>query len=259
MILSGKTIVVGGVGRGMSRKLSRQAAAVGARMVLAGCEQDVIEEVAAEIAAAGNVALPVLADLARPEDCTQVVKTAIAAFGQIDGIVNSAYRASFVPFAEADLADWRTVFDVTLFAPLNLTKAALPAFEAVGQGVVVNISSMVTRRALKGQGAYAAAKAALQATTRQLALELGPKNIRVNNVVMGHMWGYPVQSYFSSLAAETGISVEELKARTAANIPLGHVPTDEACADAIIMLLSDYAGEVTGATLDINGGEYMPQ
>ncbi len=259
MILSGKTIIVGGVGRGMSRKLSRQGAAVGANMVLAGCEQDVIEEVAAEIVAAGNTAIPVLADLARPEDCERAVAAAIAAFSRLDGIVNSAYKASFVPFVEADLADWRAIFDVTLFAPLNLTKAALPAFAAAGKGVVINISSMVTRRPLKGQGAYAAAKAALQAATRQLALELGPSNVRVNSVVMGHMWGYPVQNYIAGLSAETGISVEDLKARIAADIPLGHIPTDEACADAIIMLLSDYAGEVSGASLDINAGEYMPQ
>jgi NAD(P)-dependent dehydrogenase (short-subunit alcohol dehydrogenase family) len=259
MILAGKTIIVGGVGRGMSRKLSRQGAAVGANMVLAGCEASVIEEIAAEIRETDNMAIPVLADLARPEDCVRVVDAALDRFGHIDGVVNSAYKASFVSFAEADMADWRAIFDVTLFAPLNLTKAVLPAFEVAGKGVVVNISSMVTRRPLKGQGAYAAAKAALQATTRQLALELGPKNIRVNNVVMGHMWGHPVQSYFKTLSAQTGASIEELKAHTAANIPLGHIPTDEACADAIIMLLSDYAGEVSGATLDINGGEYMAQ
>jgi NAD(P)-dependent dehydrogenase (short-subunit alcohol dehydrogenase family) len=259
MILSGKTIVVGGVGRGMSRKLSRQGAAVGANMVLAGIEADVIAEVAGEIADAGHAAISVHADLARPEDCVRVVERALAHFGRIDGIVNSAYKASFVPFAEADLADWREIFDVTLFAPLNLTKAALPAFALAGKGVVVNISSMVTRKPLKGQGAYAAAKAALQAATRQLALELGPQNIRVNSVVMGHMWGYPVQNYFAGLSAQTGISIEQLKAETAAHIPLGHIPTDEGCADAILMLLSDLAGEVTGATLDINGGEYMPQ
>jgi NAD(P)-dependent dehydrogenase (short-subunit alcohol dehydrogenase family) len=259
MILAGKTIIVGGVGRGMSSKLCQQGAAVGANMVLAGRDGLVIEEIAAEIRKAGNMAIPVLADLARQEDCARVVDAALARFGRIDGIVNSAYKASFVPFAEADLADWRAIFDVTLFAPLNLTKAVLPAFEAAGKGVVINISSMVTRRPLKGQGAYAAATAALQATTRQLALELGSKNIRVNNVVMGHMWGYPVQTYFKTLSAQTGASIEELKARTADNIPLGHIPTDEACADAIIMLLSDYAGEISGATLDINGGEYMPQ
>lgn len=259
MLLSGKTIIVGGVGRGMSRKLSRQAAAVGAAVVLAGIEEDVIEEVAAEIEAGGHRALPVHADLARPEHCERVVEQALARFGRIDGLVNSAYKASFVPFADADLADWRDIFDVTLFAPLNLTKAALPAFAAGGRGSVVNISSMVTRKPLKGQGAYAAAKAALQATTRQLALELGPMNIRVNSVVMGHMWGHPVETYLAGLSAATGQSIEDLKAHTACNIPLGHIPTDAACADAIIMLLSDYAGEVTGASLDINGGEYMPQ
>ena len=259
MLLSGKTVVVGGVGRGMSRKISRQGAAVGANMVLAGIEEDVIEDVAAEIAAAGHVAIPVHADLARPEDCDRVVERALGRFGRIDGLVNSAYKASFVSFADADLADWRDIFDVTLFAPLNLTKAALPAFTAGGRGAVVNISSMVTRKPLRGQGAYAAAKAALQAATRQLALELGAQNIRVNSVVMGHMWGHPVQNYFAALSAQTGISVEDLKTETAAHIPLGHIPTDESCADAILMLLSDYAGEVTGATLDINGGEYMPQ
>ncbi len=157
------------------------------------------------------------------------------------------------------LADWRDIFDVTLFAPLNLTKAALPAFARRRPRVGGQYQQHGPRKPLKGQGAYAAAKAALQATTRQLALELGPMNIRVNSVVMGHMWGHPVESYLAGLSAATGQSIEDLKAHTAGNIPLGHIPTDDACADAIIMLLSDYASEVNGASLDINGGEYMPQ
>ena len=99
-----------------------------------------------------------------------------------------------------------------------------------------------------------AAKAALNQMTRQLAVELGGTGIRVNTALMGWMMGAPLQGYADSLGAEAGAAF--LKQR-GSEVPVGHIPPDADCAKAIYFLLSDYASEVTGAALDVNGGDWV--
>ena len=101
-------------------------------------------------------------------------------------------------------------------------------------------------------------KSALRSATKHLALELGAYNIRVNSCHMGWMWGPNVEGYFAWQAQATGRPQEELIAEVAKNIPLGAIPDDGECAKAAMFLASDYASVVTGAALDVNGGEFMP-
>jgi NAD(P)-dependent dehydrogenase (short-subunit alcohol dehydrogenase family) len=256
MLLQDKVVIITGIGPGMGRKLALEAAKVGARLVLAARSTDFLNSVAAEI---GDQAVAVTADVSKQEDCDRLAAAAIARFGRIDGLVNSAYgSAPFIPFEDSDLNDWRRSMDITVFGSLQMVKAVLPHMKKTG-GSVVNVSTMETRKTLVGHGAYVVAKVALAGVTRQLAVELGKYNIRVNTAVMGWMWGTPVESYVASIAKDTGTTVEAFKASVAANIALGRIPPDQDCAKAILLLLSDYAGEVTGASLDVNGGEYMPQ
>ena len=119
------------------------------------------------------------------------------------------------------------------------------------------INSMVTRKPVATQAGYAASKAALSSAASHLALELGRYNIRVNSAFMGWMWGPPVQGYFESLAKHGGPDVHGPRAAIEENIPLGGIPDDADCAKAAIFLASDYACAITGAALDVNGGEYM--
>jgi len=258
MLLNGKTIIVTGVGPGMGSKLCQQAAREGANVVLAARSTAFVEEVAALIEADGGRALAVAADVGKKADCEQVAERAVAAFGAVHGLVNSAYRpGNFTAFDEADLDDWRASMDVTLFGALQMIQAVLPAMKAAGGGAIVNVSTMEARKPIAGHGSYTVTKAALHASTRQLALELGRYNIRVNNAVIGWMWGATVEGYMSAMAGQSGTSVEQMVAQVAAGIPLGRIPADGDCGKAVLMLLSDYCSEVTGAALDINGGEYL--
>ena len=109
------------------------------------------------------------------------------------------------------------------------------------------------------QGGYSVSKSALTAATAQLALELGVSKIRVNSAYMGWMWGPPVENYLIDAAARQGTTVEALAATIAKSIPLGRIPDDAECAKAALFLVSDYAGAVTGAALDVNGGEFLPR
>jgi NAD(P)-dependent dehydrogenase (short-subunit alcohol dehydrogenase family) len=130
--------------------------------------------------------------------------------------------------------------------------------KAAGHGAIVNVGTMTTRKPMKGEGGYALAKAAMTCATQFLALELGPSNIRVNQAIMGWLDGPGVRFYLTMTAEQKGISEQEVYDDIASRNPLGRIPTDEACAGAILMLLSQYTSEVTGAIIDVNGGEYMP-
>lgn len=259
MILNNKTVIVTGVGPGMGGKLCAQAAREGANVVLAARSTPYIEEIAAEIRAAGGQALAVTTDVGKAEDCERLAAAALEKFGRIDGLVNSAYRpGEFTLFENADLEDWRASFEVTLFGSLRMVRAVLPAMKAAGGGSIVNISTMEARRPIAEHGAYSVSKAALHASTRQLALELGKYKIRVNNAVIGWMWGASVEGYFNAMSQQNGVPVEQMAAQVAANIALGAIPPDGECANSVLMLLSDFSSQVTGAALDINGGDFLP-
>lgn len=255
-MLKDKVVVITGIGPGMGRKLALEAAKAGAKLVLAARSTGFVEGVAKEI---GASAVAVTADVSKQADCDRLAATGVERFGRIDGLVNSAYGAAeFLSLEDGNLDDWRKAMDVTLFGSLQMVKSVLPHMKKVGGGSIVNVSTMETRKPIAGHGSYVIPKVALSGATRQLAAELGKYGIRVNTAVMGWMWGTPVEGYVNYMAQQSGQTIGQVKAGISANIALGHIPPDQDCAKSIILLLSDYACEVTGASLDINGGEFMP-
>lgn len=258
MLLDGKVVIVTGVGPGMGRKLAVLAAAEGARVALAARSAAFLEEVAGEIRAAGGTCITVPTDVGDDAACGRLVERTLEAFGRIDGLVNSAYRpATFGAFEVDGLDAWIASMDITCFGALRMAKAVLPAMKAQGGGAIVNITAMAAVQPAPGQADYATAKAALEGATRQLARELGRYGIRVNATRMGWLWGVPVRNYLHHQAQATGRSESELAAPIAARIALGVIPPDEECARTALLFVSDYTRMVTGAVLDVNGGEYF--
>jgi NAD(P)-dependent dehydrogenase (short-subunit alcohol dehydrogenase family) len=127
-----------------------------------------------------------------------------------------------------------------------------------GSGSIVMIATMAEHKPMLMNGGYTASKSALRAATKQLAMELGNSNIRLNSAHIGWMWGPAVKGYFENQSEYTGIPIETLKKVITDDIPLGRIPEDEECAKAAMILASDYASAVTGASLDVNGGMFMP-
>jgi NAD(P)-dependent dehydrogenase (short-subunit alcohol dehydrogenase family) len=127
-----------------------------------------------------------------------------------------------------------------------------------GGGAIVMVNTMVVHRPMMYNGGYGASKAALKNATAHLALELGQYGIRVNSTFMGWMWGPNVEGYVNQAAADRGVSTDVIKQEVAQNIALRRIPEDGDCAKAVIMLASDYAQVVTGACLDVNGGDFIP-
>lgn len=262
MLLNNKIVVVSGIGPGLGQELSTLAAEEGAHaVVLAARTAAKLATAEAEIQALGlgTRTLKVVTDISDRAQCEALAAAVAKEYGRIDVLFNSAYDpGQFQPIAEADLGGWQHTMNVNFFGTMHLTQACVPHMRAAGGGAIVMIATMVERKPLATQGGYAASKAALRAATKHLALELGPDNIRVNSCHMGWMWGPAVKGYFDWLAESSGRSQQDCIADVTRNIPLGHIPDDRDCAKAAVMLASDYARVVTGAGLDVNGGEFMP-
>lgn len=254
MILNEKVIIVTGAGPGMGQALCRGAASEGAKIVVTARSQEAIDAIAGDIVASGGEAIAQRCDVSRTSDCEAAAGAALARWGRIDGLVNSAYiHPEWAPLESHPIDQIAAAFDVNALGALRMAQAVIPAMKARGKGSIVNISTLATRKPMPAEGGYAMTKAALGQMTRQLAIELGGTGIRVNTALMGWMMGAPLEQYIDTL----GDGAEAFRARRAAEIPVGRIPPDADCAKAVYFLLSDYASEVTGAALDINGGDWV--
>ena len=261
MLLQDKVVIVSGIGPGLGSELALEAARQGPRLAIAARTPEKLEASEAEIRAAGfnNPVLKVPTDIADETQCRQLAESTVTEYGRIDALINSAFNpGTFEPIEQANLDGWRAAMDVNLFGTLQLTLACVPQMKQQGGGNVVMINTMVTRKPLATQSGYAASKAALASATAHLATELGPHNIRVNSAFMGWMWGPPVEFYMEMMKDSHPDGAAGVKAEVEKGIPLGRIPEDGDCAKVAIFLASDYSCAMTGAQLDVNGGEYMP-
>jgi len=259
MLLRDKVVIVSGVGPGLGQELAYGAGREGARVVLAARTAAFLEEVRAKLEAAGTESLAVPTDITARDQCQRLVQATLARFGRIDALINSAYTMGKVMrFEEADLERWQVPIKVNLFGSLQLSQQVVAPMKAQGGGAVVMVGSITARKPMVNDTAYAASKAALQAAARNLALELGGYRIRVNTAMLGRMWGPNVEAQVARVATSRGVPFDEVKREFAARMALPEIPDDAECAGAVLFLASDYARAITGATLDINGGEWMP-
>lgn len=260
MLLKDKVVIVSGIGPGLGIELALEAARQGARLAICARTQSKLDDAVKQIAALGlnTQVLALATDISRREQCKALAQKTREKFGRIDALINSAYDPGSFDFIEnANLDGWKRALDVNLFGTMNLTLEVVPAMKAQGGGSIVMVNTMVTRKPMATQAGYGASKAALASATQHLALELGKHGIRVNSTFMGWMWGPSVEGYFQGLSKQTGQSIEALRAGVEKNIPLGRIPEDGDCAKAAIFLASDYSCAMTGANLDVNGGEYL--
>jgi NAD(P)-dependent dehydrogenase (short-subunit alcohol dehydrogenase family) len=256
VIVRDKVLVLTGVGPGMGRRLALEAVREGARVALGARSKATIEALADEINSSGGQAIAVPTDVQDSNQCVRLAEATVNRFGRIDGLTNAAYSVSEACDAgAADLNNWTNTINVICFGALRMAQAVIPAMKRQANGSIVNISSMVTRKPPPRRGDYTIAKTALNGLTRQLALELGPAGIRVNTASIGWMWGSEVQRVVREMAAGMNKSEQQFVGEITARIPLGLVPSEQDCSRAVLFLLSDYSKAITGAHLDVNGGE----
>lgn len=258
MLLQDRVCIVSGIGPGMGRDVSLALAKEGAHIVLAARTQEKLDEVAEEVRALGRKALCVATDIAKKRDCVYLAEAAQAELGRIDVLVNNAFLGGkYVPVEEADLDDWRKVFDVNLYGSIQLSQAVIPYMKAQGGGSIIMINSMSMRIIEPRFAGYAASKGALMTAAQTMAKELGAFKIRVNSVVPGYIWGPALQGYFNSIAKQKGISPDDVYKDIASRTALNHIPDSEEIAGAVVFFASDLSRVVTGQALDVNGGHYF--
>lgn len=239
-ILTGKVVLVAGVGPGLGRSLATRSAASGADVVLAARNRDRLEAVAEEVRALGRRAYAIPTDLTDPPAVASLADGAVAAAGRLDAVVHNAFHPpGRQPLLDTDLGSVEAEL-VSSLPALDLVRRCTPALVEAG-GSVVLVNSMILRNRLSGFGAYRMTKASLLALARGLSIELGPRGVRVNSVAPGYILGddTPPRPYHDEAAAQTD---------------LRRLPTPDEVADAAVFLVSDRARAVTGQCLDVTCG-----
>lgn len=248
MALAGKVALVTGGGTGIGAAVARRFAAEGAHVVLLGRRPAPIETVAAEI---GGVAVP--GDAASPPDVRRAVETAIERFGGLDVLVANAGGEGGGAVADVDDETWRAGLDANLTGAFVCAREALPRLLARGGSIVI-VSSVAGVSTGPEMAGYATAKHGLIGLTRSLAVDYGPKGVRVNALCPGWVRTPMSEREMDDLAARRGISREEAFRLVTSNLPLRRVAEPEEIAAACLFLASPEASFVTGAVLLADGG-----
>ena len=244
--LAGKVAVVTGASKGIGASIARHLAAEGAAVVVNyASSREAAEKVVAEIQGSGGKALAVHGDLSRPDDVSRLFAETKSAFGKVDILVNNAGIYSFATLDQIDADHFRRQFDLNVLGLLLATKEAVALFPESG-GSVINISSVVSTGRFPGAAVYSGTKGAVDAITRSLAAELGPRGIRVNAINPGMVETEGVHS--------AGIAESDMRKQIEATTPLGRIGQPQDIATAAVFLASADSSWITGETLVISGG-----
>jgi len=184
-LLEGKTALITGAGRGIGRAIARAFAAEGAAVALVARSRADLASVAAEVREAGGRALAVPTDVTQDAAVEALVENVTGELGRLDILVTSAGAAAFGPVAGSKPADWDTMLALNLRAVMVCCHAVLPVMLRQRSGMILNLSSIASKRALPGSAVYTATKSAVEAFSRVLAEELRPHGVRVGVLVPG--------------------------------------------------------------------------
>lgn len=249
MRVDGKSIIVTGAGGGIGEGIARRLASEGAAVIVNDINAALSEKVTADINAAGGRARFVAGDVTKSADWQALVAAAQAFGGKLDVIVNNAgWTHRNRPMLEVSEAEFDKVYDVNMKSIYWSAVHGVPALTAAGGGSFINIASTAGVRPRPGLTWYNGSKAAVIVTSKSMAAELGPDNIRVNCI-------NPVFNPDTGLSAEFagGPVDEERKAKFRATIPLGRFSTALDVANAALYLASDEAAFISGVCIEVDG------
>jgi 3-oxoacyl-[acyl-carrier protein] reductase len=246
---SGQVAIVTGAGRGMGKATALTLARDGAAIVVNDVRRELAEAVAEEIKAAGGRALVFVADVSNEAEVQAMVDAAVEQLGSVDILVNNAgILRSTTPLEDIPLQEWELMMTINVTGVFLCTKAVLPIMKAKRSGKIVNVSSSAGRSTSTFGGAhYTTSKAAVLGLSRHTAREAAPYNINVNAVAPGSMDTEMVRE----LATPEHMQSESQK------IPLRRLGTAQDEANLVAFLCSEESSYITGATIDINGGDLI--
>jgi 3-oxoacyl-[acyl-carrier protein] reductase len=244
--LSGKTAVVTGASKGIGAAIAKGLAAEGAAVVVNyASSKDGADRVVADIKAKGGKAIAVQGDVAKAADVEKIFAKTKQAFGRLDILVNNAGVYKWSPLDEVTEEDFHRLFNINVLGLLLATKEAAKLFGDEG-GTVINIGSEVTDLNPPNSVVCTATKGAVDAVTRVLAKELGPRKIRVNSINPGLIETEGTQA--------GGFIGSDFEKQFVALTPLGRTGQPDDIAPVAVFLASDESRWVTGDTLAVSGG-----
>ena len=249
--LTGKSAIVTGAASGNGRAIARAFAAEGALVACADLNEAGARTVAEEIGRQGGKAIAIGMDVSRAADCERTVQESVQAFGGLDVLVNNAGLLLEGTILDTSEADWDRLQGVNAKGVYLLTKSALPAILERGGGSIVMIASMSGLRARPGAFSYIASKHAVVGMTKSLAIDFGPRGVRVNAICPGPIETAMTEHYYRE---RDGRTRDEIRAARGRTLPLGRVGQPEDVARVAIHLASDESAWTTGLLYTLDGG-----
>ncbi|MFO1148099.1 MAG: 7-alpha-hydroxysteroid dehydrogenase [Alsobacter sp.] len=241
--LDGDIALITGAGAGIGRQIALTFAAAGASVVVTDRSEDTARAVADAIEAAGGRSLARACDVTQEEHLEAAVQGTVETFGGLTILVNNAGGGGPKPF-DMSMEDFRWAYELNVFSLFRLTQLAVPPMEAAGGGAVLNISSMAGENRNQRMASYGSSKAAVSHLTRNVAFDLGPKNIRVNAIAPGAI----------RTAALASVLTPDVERGMLRNTPLGRLGEPDDIANAALFLCSRAAGWISGQVLTVSGG-----
>jgi len=244
--LAGQVAIVTGASKGIGACIAEHLAAAGAAVVVNySSSKEGADRIVAKIEKSGGKATAVQANVSQPADIEHLFAECKRVYGKLDILVNNAGIYEFLPLEKVTPEHFHKQFDLNVLGLILSTREALKYFPPTG-GTVINISSLAASYAPPSTCVYSATKAAVNAITRSLAQELGPRKIRVNAVNPGLVE--------TEGAHAAGISESDFRQQVEASTPLGRIGQTSDIAPAVVFLASADSSWITGETLYISGG-----
>jgi 3-oxoacyl-[acyl-carrier protein] reductase len=244
--LTGKVAVVTGASKGIGAEIARELAAEGASVVVNySSSKEGADRVVAEIVANGGKAVAVHANMTKKPDIERLFAETKKAFGKADILVNNAGVYEFAPLVEVTAEHFHKMFDLNVLGLLFASQEAVKQFGKDG-GNIINISSVAATSAPPTTSVYSGTKAAVNAITRSLAQELGPRKIRVNSINPGMVETEGVHA--------AGIAESDFRKQTEAQTPLGRIGQPQDIAPLAVFLASSDSSWITGESFYVSGG-----
>ena len=244
--LAGKVAIVTGASKGIGAAIAKGLGAVGASVVVNyASSREGADRVVAEIAGKGSKAIAVEADVSKAADVQRLFDETKKAFGSLDVLVNNAGVYRFAPLEEVTEDEFHREFNINVLGVLLASREAMKYFGPDG-GSVINISSIASMSPTPTAVVYSATKGAVDAITRVLAQELGPRKIRVNAINPGGVETEGVHSM--------GVIGSEFEKQMVARTPLGRLGQPDDIASVAVFLASAASGWMTGETIAVGGG-----
>jgi 3-oxoacyl-[acyl-carrier protein] reductase len=244
--LKGKVAIVTGASKGIGAAIAKHLAAEGAAVVVNyASSKEGAERVVADIESSGGKAIVAQANMAKKPEIERLFAQTKKAFGRLDILVNNAGIYEFSPLEGVTAEHFHKHFDLNVLGLIFASQEAVKHFGSAG-GSIINISSVASTAAPANTSVYSATKASVDAVTKSLAKELGPRKIRVNAINPGMVETEGVHA--------AGIIESDFRKEVESKTPLGRIGQSEDIAPAVVFLASEESRWITGETMRVSGG-----